>query len=327
MKFLIFCRAGVSDVKVTAAAAIKKRRDYGANPQGLPMSKREERLLSESSRALQGLTAQQQQQQQPQPQLEYDSCGEEQPGGESFQCDMGADYLGVLPKAEEPMHRKQGLQGRQTYMPGTMSEDVNRQPSHAAESAQTAAGAPTVRSVSDPLPRNDSMRQCNSASRSPAELRSSQRGTASCEPGIGATQNGLLQCEGYAAAETDPNPGLGRRGTSGCQVSLQSTVGGDGSKQMRCALVQASVSEDELRRMELLCSQGAASSGLSNLASTNYVSEQELSDMQVALRLQQEEFRLHKLRQQPMAPLVAGKRKLAGKVNTLDAFVRRKPNL
>jgi hypothetical protein len=78
--------------------------------------------------------------------------------------------------------------------------------------------------------------------------------------------------------------------------------------------------QDELSKLEQLFSGNAWPA---SLAADDSLSEQELSSLHVAVRLQEEEFKLHK-KNLPTARGPAAVKKANAKLNTLDAFLGRR---
>lgn len=298
--------AGVSeevDKRAAAAAAINRRRDYGACPQGKPMSKREERLLSESGRLL-ALPAEAQR-------LSRGSGHHSLAAGD---CDSRGDTTGQQHNASDQEQL-------------CMAELIDVQHHELNEAAVRCSYAERSAKFRTEVPLADQWTRQPKDDLSSMEVQSTRRGVAGKLNGnnpADVSQQAQAHEPGSAAglalvSKSDRSP-LSVQMTSCIKDKLQSSA-----SEAQNPVAKGNGGEEvltELQRVEQMFSGNASSAYIPPEKGTPLTQEQ--ADLALAAMLENEEVRLHSKR---LLPHSGGRvlKKKAVKLNTLDTFLKKTP--
>lgn len=286
----VHCIAGgalgsAKGIRTAAAAATSRRRDYGAAPQGKPMSKREERLLHESGRLL-----------TVPPDSEQPNGCSAQNGVTSRDCAAGDDLAKTWENEEGKnvlaFHAGDCLEAQHdTHDPAQPSA-----PRCEVKVCQILAAGPQAESTAEVL--------ANGA----AVDRGSLTGcSAECPANVSKRAQLTM-----VKSSSGPNE---RAVVQDGQSSSSSKAAVQMQNKQRTQSEQPGM-QTELRQLEELFSEGCP------LPKAGPFFSQDQADLALAARLQEEELRAHKKRAAPVMSTTVVKKKPL-KVKTLDAFVRR----
>ena len=291
--------AGVSeeaDKKAAAAAAINRRRDYGACPQGKPMTKREERLLSESGRLLTLPSTDQQ--------LSRGTGGYGWTADDSDSRDGAAEQqqLRMAQLNEMQQHRweeaavqcSDGQHPVEMHAEGCPAEPWIQQPRHLSPMAHQVTGSGSADICKSKPPANVSQQ---------AQPRSDQPGSA----------------DGLASVSIPRNP-LDVQIASCTEQKMQTSTS---EAQEPVAECNSGVKVlTELQRLQQMFAGNASSAHIPPAKGQPLTQEQ--ADLALAAMLQEEEVRLHT---KSLLPPSGGRvlKKKAVRLNTLDTFLKRTP--
>ncbi|BDA49872.1 DNA polymerase iota at N-terminal half [Coccomyxa sp. Obi] len=287
-----------ADKRAAAAAATNRRRDYGACPQGKPLSKREERLLSESGRLL-ALPAEAQR-------LSRGS-------GDCGSAALTVQQHNAVEQGQLCMAQLDEVQHNELDEAAVRRSDAQCSAELRAEvsPADSWVGQPKedVSSMADQSTVNGGARTCNTN-----KLADVSQQAQSCldEP---------CSAAGLAAVSK------GERDPSNAQITfcteqkLQSGASGAQDPGAECDSGEGVLTE--LQRLEQMFSGNASSAYIPPEKGKPLTQEQ--ADLALAATLQEEEVRLHSKRLLPLSAGPVLKKKKAVKLNTLDNFLKKTP--